>query len=115
MHKAKVKLIIVLSLLSILVFAAHVSGANLVWNASQGVVDGYKLYYGTKVSKPAHSVKVGKATKYNIDKLGLSENVQYYFCVSAYNSAGESAPSSPVAYKPGDSTPPSPPVGLVAK
>jgi hypothetical protein len=115
MQRVKAKPHIILSLLLILVFAAHANGASLVWNASQGVVDGYKLHYGTNASQTSNSVNVGSATQYNIDKLNLSENVQYYFCISAYNSAGESAPCPPVAYTPADSTPPAPPVGLVAK
>ncbi len=90
------------------------SAATLVWDASTGTVDGYKVYYGTSATNPSESVNVGNVTQYAIDSLPLSENVQYYFCVSAYNTAGESDPCAPVAYTPSDTTPPTPPIGLVA-
>ena len=94
------------------VFAGHAAAATLQWNASSGTVDGYKVYYGTSSSAPSSSVTVGNVTQYKIDSLPLSENTQYYFCVSAFNSAGESAMCAPVAYTPADSTPPAPPVGV---
>ena len=101
----------------ILVFAAVsiVSAATLVWDSSSGTVDGYKVYYSTSAANPGQSVNVGNTTQYSIDSLPLSENVQYYFCVSAYNTAGESDPCAPVAYTPADTTPPQPPVGLQAE
>lgn len=101
----------------ILVFAAIsiVSAATLVWDSSSGTVDGYKVYYGTSASNPSSSVNVGNVTQYSIDALPLSENVQYFLSVSAFNTAGESAPCAPVAYSPADTTPPTPPVGLVAE
>ena len=92
-----------------------VSAADLVWDASSGTVDGYKVYYGTNASNPSKSVNVGNKTQYDIDKLPLAENTQYYFCVTAYNTAGESNPCPPVAYTPADTTPPSPPKGLMAE
>ena len=88
--------------------------AKLIWDASSGTVDGYKVYYGTTAT-PSNSKTVGNVTSYNLDNLPLSENVQYYLTLTAYNSAGESAPSLPVIYTPGDSTPPFPPSGLTAK
>ena len=106
------KFLIIIISLSISVSA---SAAQLKWDASSGKVDGYKVYYGTNPSTPSNSINVGNATQYDIDKLALSENVQYYFCVSAYNVAGESPPCAPVAYTFKDSTPPSPPIGLVAE
>jgi hypothetical protein len=94
--------------------APGIHAATLRWAASTGSPDGYTVHYGTNAANPSNSKKVGNVTAYDLNQLPLSENVQYYFCVSAYNAAGESAPCSPVAYTPGDSTPPSPPVGLVA-
>ena len=91
------------------------SAATLVWDASAGTVDGYKVYYGTGATNPSESVNVGNVTQYAIDSLPLSENVQYYLSVSAYNTAGESDPTAPVAYTPADTTPPQPPVGLQAR
>ena len=87
--------------------------ASLVWDNSSGTVDGYKVYYGTSSSNPSNTIDVGNTTQYDIDSLPLTENTQYYFCVSAYNTAGESDPCAPVAYTPADTTPPAPPVGLV--
>ena len=96
-------------------FVFNVNSATLVWNPSSGTVDGYKVYYGTSSSNPTNTIDVGNVTQYAIDPLPLSENTQYYFCVSAYNTAGESAPCAPVALTPADSTPPAPPGGLVAE
>lgn len=91
------------------------AAATLAWDSSSGTVDGYKVYYGTNASSPSKSVDVGNTTRYDIDKLPLSENTQYFFCVSAYNTAGESNPCPPVAYTPADTTPPAPPIGLMAE
>jgi hypothetical protein len=90
------------------------STATLVWDASSGSVEGYKVHYG-RSSSNFSTVDVGNMTQYNIDSLPLSENIQYYFSVSAYNTAGESDLCTPVAYTPADSTPPQPPTGLSAE
>ena len=103
---------------TLLFFSAAVSlatAATLAWDSSSGTVDGYKVYYGTNASNPSKSIDVGNATQYDIDKLPLTENTQYFFCVSAYNTAGESNPCPPVAYTPADTTPPAPPIGLMAE
>ena len=107
--------ILILGLLAFFTMISAGSAATLEWNASSGTVDGYKVYYGTSSSNPSNTVDVGDTTQYNIDALPLSENTQYYFCVSAYNTAGESAPCAPVAFTPADTTPPTPPVGLTAE
>ncbi len=107
--------IIILMLITVFTTITVGSAATLVWDASTGTVDGYNVYYGTSATNPSESVNVGDVTQYSIDSLPLSENVQYYFCVSAYNTAGESAPCAPVAYTPADTTPPQPPVGLEAQ
>jgi hypothetical protein len=91
------------------------SAANLVWNPSSGNVDGYKIYYGTSSTNPTNMIDVGNTTEYTLDQLPLSENTQYYFCVTAYNTASESPPCASVAYTPSDSTPPLAPVGLTVK
>jgi hypothetical protein len=106
---------IIITLIMVFTAVSLVSAATLVWDPSSGTVDGYNVYYGTSATSPGQSVNVGDTTQYSIDSLPLSENVQYYLCVSAYNTAGESAPCAPVAYTPADTTPPTPPVGLVAE
>lgn len=96
------------------VAASGAHAAALHWNPSSGTVDGYKVYYSTSSSNLSTSKDVGNVTSYNLDKFPLSENVQYYFSVTAYNNAGESPYSPQTSYSPGDTTPPLPPVGLVA-
>lgn len=110
-NKKMVKILIITICCNFLSVLA-INAATLNWVDSSGNPAGYKIYYGTNVSTPSHSKDVGNVTRYNLDQLPLSENVQYYFCVSAYNAAGESAPCPPVSYTPGDTTPPSPPIGL---
>ena len=77
-------------------------------------MDGYRVYCGTNQSALALAEDVGTATTYNLDKLKLSENVQYDFSVAAYNKAGESPRTAPLSFTPADTTPPRPPVDLVA-
>ena len=101
--------------IAILLVANMATAATLAWDPSSGTVDGYKVYYGTSSSAPSNSVEVGNTTQYSLDQLALAENTQYFFSVSAYNTAGESDPCPPVAYTPADTTPPLPPAGLVAE
>ncbi len=105
--------LIVICLFFFLLAAFDSHAATLSWGSSSGNPDGYKIYYGTSATNVSKAKDVGNVTAYNLDKLSLSENVQYYFSVSAYNAAGESAPCPPVVYTAGDTTPPSPPLGLV--
>lgn len=91
------------------------SAATLVWDASSGTVDGYKVHYGTISGNPSNTLDVGNTTLYDLNNLPLAEGVTYYICVSAYNAAGESQPCAPVAFTPGDNTPPLPPMGLMAE
>lgn len=91
------------------------SAATLVWDASSGTVEGYKVYYGTSSTNPSTTIDVGSTTQYPLDQLSLTDNTQYFFCVSAYNASGESPPCEPVAYTPADTIPPAPPVGLTAE
>lgn len=111
------KKILVFAFISICLLAVSAlesNAATLRWNSSSGNPDGYKVYYGTNPSSPSNSKDVGDVTAYNLDQLPLSESTRYYFCVSAYNAAGESDPCAPVGYTAGDTTPPIPPTGLVA-
>lgn len=91
------------------------SAATLVWDASSGTVDGYNVHYGTSSGNPSSMVDVGNTTQYDLNNLPLSEGITYYICVSAYNTAGESQPCAPVAFTPGDNTPPLPPLGLMTE
>lgn len=95
--------------------APMVDAATLVWDASSGTVEGYRVHYGTSSGNPSSSVDVGSTTQYDLNNLPLSEGVTYYICVSAYNTAGESQPCAPVAFTPGDNTPPLPPLGLTTE
>ena len=90
------------------------SAATLVWDASSGTVDGYRVYWSTNSSEQSNSTDVGNVTQYDLSKLPLLEGVTYYLGVSAYNAAGESQPCTPVTFTPGDNTPPLPPIGLTS-
>jgi len=98
-------------------FAAAASAATLVWNASTGTVTGYRVYYSTTSGSysAAQRVEAGTATQYNIDLLPLSQGVQYFMVVTAYNSAGESGYSNSVSYTPADTTPPAVVTGVTAQ
>ena len=85
---------------------------SVAWDPNTDEVDGYRIYYGTSLTSLTQMVDVGNTTEYSLDKLPLTESVQYYLSLTAYNSFGESGKTSPLAYTPADSTPPSPPVGF---
>jgi hypothetical protein len=104
---------ILISILSILFVAYNINAATLNWNHSSNDPVGYKVYYGTNKSSLSDYKDVGYRTTYNIDQLPLSESVQYFLSVSAYNRYGESEPCPPVGYIPGDTTPPLPPKDLL--
>ena len=116
--QARLFLMIMLAVLATLLtmmMPPSTSAATLVWDPSRGVVDGYKVYWGTNRNNPTDNIDVGPRAAYNLDNLPLSEGVTYYISVSAYNSAGESPRCTPVVFTPGDNTPPSPPQGLRAE
>jgi hypothetical protein len=108
-------ILVILASFVILCGSGIATAANLIWNPSSGTVDGYKVHYGTSTGNPTETIDVGNTNQYSLDALSLSENTQYYFCVSAYNTAGESEPCAPVAFTPADATPPAPPIGLMAE
>jgi len=69
----------------------HCVSIKIGWNPPQrGVVDGYKLYYGTSSGLYDHFVDVGNTT---IKSIKLKKGYQYYIVATAYNEFGESAPS----------------------
>jgi hypothetical protein len=101
--------------LTLLISPAAIQAETLVWDASSGTVDGYNVYYGTNPSDQSNYRDVGNTTQLDLNNLPLSDGVTYYLSVSAYNSAGESPPCSPVVFTPGDNTPPLPPIGLTTE
>ena len=107
--------LIIISILTLFLLPATGHTASLVWSASSGVVDGYKVHWGTDGNYQSNSLDVGATTRYDLNMLPLSEGVTYQLCVSAYNAAGESPPCAPVVFIPGDNTPPAPPGGLSAE
>lgn len=71
------------------------STATLTWNAATGTVGGYKVYVGEAPRLYTRTITVGNVTSSTVNSLTLGR--MYYFAVTAYNSAGESAPSNEVS------------------
>jgi len=93
------KIILALGLI-ILLFGmsfAQTTATKLVWDASSGVVDGYKVYVGTQ-SGNYTIVKNTTTRQYLLSDLGLTEGTTYYAVVKGYNIVGESMPSNEVVF-----------------
>jgi len=59
---------------------------NLAWNPNpEPTLTGYKLHYGMSSRSYGVSINVGNVTSYRVTGLG---NGNYYFAVTAYDSAG---------------------------
>jgi hypothetical protein len=71
------------------------STATLAWNAATGTVSGYKVYVGEAPRLYTRTLTVGTVTSSTVSNLTVGRT--YYFAVTAYNSAGESAPSNEVS------------------
>jgi hypothetical protein len=71
------------------------STATLTWNAATGTISGYKIYVGEAPRLYTRTVTVGNITSSTVNSLTVGR--MYYFAVTAYNSAGESAPSNEVS------------------
>jgi len=71
------------------------STATLRWNAVTGTVSGYKVYVGEAPRLYTRTINVGTAASSTVNSLTVGR--MYYFTVTAYNSAGESAPSNEVS------------------
>lgn len=109
---AVVGILVLFSLMTPKAFAA----GTLAWDAGSGVVQGYRIYYGTTSGGPyPSSATAGTATSYALKNLPLQEKSTYYLVVRAYNQAGESANSNQISYTATDTTPPAPPSGVSVK
>lgn len=74
----------------------------LEWGDSSGVVEGYRIYYGTVSGNYPNSKDVAKVNRFSLDRI-LKEisyqcNTRYYFVVKAYNQYGESDNSSEISF-----------------
>jgi hypothetical protein len=70
--------------------------ATLAWNpVTDPTLEGYKIHVGTAPGLYTRIIAVGNLTSYIVDS--LTNRTTYYFAVTAYNSAGESAPSNEVS------------------
>lgn len=70
--------------------------ATLTWNAVTGTtISGYKVYVGEAPRLYTRTITVSTVTSATVSSLTVGKT--YYFAVTAYNSAGESAPSSEVS------------------
>lgn len=72
------------------------STATLRWNAVTGTpVSGYKVYVGEAPRLYSRTITVGNVTSSTVNNLAVGRT--YYFVVTAYNGAGEGAPSNEVS------------------
>jgi fibronectin type 3 domain-containing protein len=71
---------------------------GLAWEARDGDISGYRIYYGTASGSYSSSKDVGIVTQYSFDNLSLEAGVTYYLIVRAYNAIGESDNSNEVAW-----------------
>lgn len=70
--------------------------ATLAWNAVTGTaISGYKVYVGEAPRLYTRTITVGTVTSATVSSLTIGKT--YYFVVTSYNSAGESAPSNEVS------------------
>ncbi|MEA1896784.1 MAG: hypothetical protein U9N53_03885, partial [Bacteroidota bacterium] len=104
------KLIPFLSLVFFLFFASYSFAAEVQfqWGTSSGVVEGYKIYYGSSHEGPYPNLldQVGGTTTEHTAT--LNEGQEYYLVVRAYNDYGESGNSNEVKW-PSDSVDSEPP------
>jgi fibronectin type 3 domain-containing protein len=102
---------------SVTATAQSSSSISVSWNSVSGA-SGYRVYRATS-SYGSYS-QIASPTTTSYTNTGLSASTTYYYKVSAYNSAGESAQSSydyattSSSSSSGDSTKPSTPTGVKA-
>lgn len=69
----------------------------LMWDSNpEPDVKGYKLYYGFESGNYVGVKDVGNVTSYTLS--GLQNGSEYFFALTAYNDAGESAYSDEISY-----------------
>jgi len=71
------------------------SSATLTWKAVAGTVSGYRVYVWDALKLYTRTITVGTGTSTIVNSLPVGNT--YYFAVTAYNSAGESASSNVVS------------------
>ncbi len=86
-----------LALFIILFTVIPAFAASLVWDASTGA-DGYIVYYSDGSNNWSKNVE--NVTTYDLAPLNMIPGTTYTIYVTAYNVAGESAPSNSVTYTP---------------
>jgi hypothetical protein len=70
--------------------------ATLSWNpVTDPTLGGYKVHLGTESGVYTSTITVGNLTSYTVNS--LTTGTTYFFSVTSYNSAGESAPSNEVS------------------
>jgi hypothetical protein len=70
--------------------------AILSWDpVTDPTLGGYKVYLGTASGVYTRTITVGNLTSHTVDS--LTTGTTYFFAVTSYNSAGESAPSNEVS------------------
>ncbi len=79
-----------------------VEGPMLKWDAAEGYVIGYEVYYGTSQGDYSKNIDMGNVTHYALDNFSLTEGITYYFVIRAYNNSGESDNSNVVTYVVGE-------------
>jgi hypothetical protein len=67
---------------------------NLAWTDASSNEDGFKVYRGTSSGAVTSLVATLGSGITNFQNTGLSASTTYYYKVTAFNSAGESAPSN---------------------
>jgi hypothetical protein len=74
------------------------ASASLSWTADTDPVAGYRVYMGTQSGLYNPPITLGTVTTYTATNLASGKT--YYFCVGAFNSAGNESPCSAEVSKP---------------
>ena len=82
-----------------------VAESHLVWDASTGLVTGYRVYYSPTQGGPYRDFIEVPTTLCSLSRFPLQEGFTYYFIVRAYNDAGESGNSNEVPWTVPESKP----------